>query len=589
MKREAFRIFDRKAILRTQDRVCETPDELFESSLFQEIIWRGLKELERKQSPLLRVFGKIALEKEDLNLFLETLKFLAKVPLRFVPSLVSGAHIFLCDPARLNELVEYLYNFWRSLDRFLICTAQERGPDRRPYRTFNATVETLTHLVRSVYRDIQENITEKHPQIYRQLPAGANVAGIAIPKDIPFPHPFYREKLGHLPVLRQVLLNPPLIFNPPMNKRSGRFERVFENPLEQFSLEENEWLCYPARVGPLLVLVYFHERFFELGFSLSNLFELANDEDLTKTPDAIYTFGVPGNALDSLASYPTVFFDDEVNDILVAACPNRDEFGYFGYLKKMVLTLHNIKMMKRGLFPFHGAMVKISLKNGPEKTVLLVGDTAAGKSETLEALRVLSEECLREITIIADDMGSLEIDQDGNIIGYGTEIGAFLRLDDLQKGYAFGQMDRAIIMSPSQVNARIVIPVTTYEAIMRGHSVDIVLYANNYEAVDEDHPVIRRFTDPQEALKVFREGAAMSKGTTTSTGIVHSYFANIFGPPQYRELHETIAQKYFQAFFEKGIFVGEMRTRLGLEGFETRGPEEAARELLAVISGQREV
>lgn len=253
----------------------------------------------------------------------------------------------------------------------------------------------------------------------------------------------------------------------------------------------------------------------------------------------------------------------------------------------MVLTLHNVVMMKRGRFPFHGALVKIALQNGIEKTVLLIGDTAAGKSETLEALRILSEEYLREITIIADDMGSLEINEKGEIIGYGTEIGAFLRLDDLQKGYAFGQIDRAIIMSPSQVNARIVIPVTTYDVVMKGYPIDIVLYANNYEEVDEDHPIIQRFKTPEEALRVFREGAAMSKGTTTSTGIVHSYFANIFGPPQYRDLHEVIAEKFFRAFFERGIFVGEMLTRLGLEGFETKEPKEAARELLALISGPR--
>jgi hypothetical protein len=71
----------------------------------------------------------------------------------------------------------------------------------------------------------------------------------------------------------------------------------------------------------------------------------------------VYTFGVPGKALNHLAEFPTVFYDDEENNMMVAAVPNRDEFGYFGYLKKMVLTLHNIIMMKRGILPFHGAYV----------------------------------------------------------------------------------------------------------------------------------------------------------------------------------------------------------------------------------------
>ena len=73
-----------------------------------------------------------------------------------------------------------------------------------------------------------------------------------------------------------------------------------------------------------------------------------------------------------------------------------------------------------------------------------------------------------DITIIADDMGSLELQPDGCVTGYGTETGAFVRLDDLQPGFAFGQIDRTIIMSPAQVNARVVLPVTTFENVMQG-------------------------------------------------------------------------------------------------------------------------
>jgi hypothetical protein len=85
------------------------------------------------------------------------------------------------------------------------------------------------------------------------------------------------------------------------------------------------------------------------------------------------------------------------------------------------------------------------------------------------------------------------------------------------------------------------------------------------------------------ALDIFREGAVMSKGTTTSSGLVHSYFANIFGPPEYRCIHEEIAAKFFDAFFKKDVFVGQMRTRLGIPGYESVGPHETALELLRVI------
>ena len=76
----------------------------------------------------------------------------------------------------------------------------------------------------------------------------------------------------------------------------------------------------------------------------------------------------------------------------------------------------------------------------------------------------------------------------------------------------------------------------------------------------------------------------MSKGTTTSTGIVHSYFANIFGPPQYKDLHEELAEKFFTTFFLNNLFVGQMRTRLGIPGWERKGPFDAAKELLDLLS-----
>jgi hypothetical protein len=239
--------------------------------------------------------------------------------------------------------------------------------------------------------------------------------------------------------------------------------------------------------------------------------------------------------------------------------------------------------MKNGNLPFHGAMVKILLQGNKEATVLMIGDTGAGKSETLEAFRILGEKYIRQLTIIADDMGSIELDSDGHPVGYGTEIGAFLRLDDLQSGYAFGHLDRSIIMNPSQVNARIVFPVTTFNTIVKGHRIDYILYANNYEATDGGLQVIERFGDASEALNTFRTGAVMSKCTTTSSGLVNSYFANIFGPPEYIETHEKIAEKFFSAFFGSNVYVGQMRTKLGIQGCESSGPQEAAKELLRVI------
>jgi hypothetical protein len=377
---------------------------------------------------------------------------------------------------------------------------------------------------------------------------------------------------------------PPLILDPPTNTRSGQFTEVAENPLHGLTLEREHWLCYPALVGRLVVFVYFERRFAGLGLSLANLFEVASDEEIAAGPDAVYLYGVPSAALARFGAVPTVFYDDEASRLLVAAVPLEDRFGYFGYLKKMMLTLHNVAAMDRGLMPFHGAYTRLVLADGSAANVLLIGDTATGKSETLEALRVLGDERIREVRIIADDMGSLEVSAASEVLGFGTEIGAFVRLDDLQQGYAFGQMDRAVIMSPSRVNARVVLPVTTLEDVLHGYPVDYLLYANNYEAVDGLHPVLDRFSDEEAALAVFRDGAAMSKGTTTSTGLTHTYFANPFGPAQRQAQHEALARTTFAAAFSSGVYVGQLRTQLGLLGAESAGPRAAAKALLDLIA-----
>jgi hypothetical protein len=81
----------------------------------------------------------------------------------------------------------------------------------------------------------------------------------------------------------------------------------------------------------------------------------------------------------------------------------------------------------------------------------------------------------------------------------------------------------------------------------------------------------------------------MSKGTTTTTGKVSTYFANVFGPQQYQDMHEVIADRFFHAFFARNIFVGQMRTQLGINGCEQSGPEQAAQALLKLVGSSKQI
>ncbi|UCF89400.1 MAG: phosphoenolpyruvate carboxykinase [bacterium] len=578
----------KQVILHTDGLLCMTPGEVVRSRAFEKVLNRYLDFLESHDDPILKGLAGAYGRSEERRILLSLLRALAEAPLEYAVRSIPGTEACLENPRPLYLLVETMYDFWRSHNRYLV-SHSERGPlsqDKKPYRTFHATVERLNDITRALYRDICENITGKHLRIYRQLHAGCNVGLIAVREKYPLPEAAERL-LKEVPVVRQILINPPLIMDPPENRRTGQFIRADRSPLEGLEIKSEEWLCYPAQVGPVVIFVYFHQRFTGLGASLANLFELASDEQLASGPDAIYLYGADPAHMASYGDLPTVFYDDDETGLLVGAVPGEDRFGYFGYLKKMMLTLHNIRMMKTGRMPFHGALARISLRGSATATLLLIGETATGKSETLEALRTLGKDKVSRMSIIADDMGSIEVTGDGRIVGYGTETGAFIRLDDLEHGYAFDQVDRAIIMSPQKVNARVVLPVAFIEDILSGQEIDMILYANNYEEVDQDHQVIQALPEAREALAVFREGAAMAKGTTTSTGLTHSYFANIFGPPQYRELHDALAARVFDAAYGKGLFIGQVRTRLAVPGFEREGPMEAAMALLDLVSGKR--
>ncbi|MFA6074408.1 MAG: hypothetical protein WCV63_01140 [Negativicutes bacterium] len=569
-----------KAIIKVKYRTFETADELLSSKLFHRLLASCINELAHCQSPLLEIFAGEHKSIERQRHFVRFCKNLYKLNYHDAAKIQENCETYIANQRTLNDFVMYVYDYWRSYNRYIICDSENDTLDQRPYRTFMSTVEQLNHLIRGTYRALLENINCRPPRVYRQIVAGAEVSVIAIPNIVRLPGKY--AKLKSVLVIRQILLSPPLIVNQPNNKRKGKFEKVLVNPIQLNEINPGEWLCFPAKVGKQIILIYFHENFFELGMSLCNLFELASDEDLTTQPSAFFMYGVPGESLYQFSDHPTVFFDDAENKILVGACPNKDEFGYFGYLKKMVLTLHNIHAMKQGSLPFHGALIKISF-DGNKKTVLIMGDTGTGKSETIEAIREIGGQSINSMQIIADDMGSLEIS--GNaVVGFGTEIGAFLRIDDLRPGYIYGKMDRAIIMNPTQTNARVIYPVATIEDIIAAHSIDFVLYANNYELTNTSTPAIERFEDVGTALAAFRSGQAMSKGTTNLSGMTHAYFANVFGPDQYRELHDPLSDKYFTFFFDCGIYVGQLRTQLGIPGLEFDGPKKSAKALLDLIA-----
>ncbi|MDD7034816.1 MAG: hypothetical protein PUI91_01050, partial [Firmicutes bacterium] len=229
-------------------------------------------------------------------------------------------------------------------------------------------------------------------------------------------------------------------------------------------------------------------------------------------------------------------------------------------MKKMVLTIHNVIMMERGWLPIHGAFINITLRNGKRKGICLMGDSGAGKSETIEALKALGDDKIQKLEIVFDDMGTFHI-EDGIPYAQGTETGAFVRLDDLDPGAPYRDMNRSIFFNPDQSNARVITPAAPYSEVVRNHRIDLFAYANNYDS-DEG---LRKIEDMEEAKDIFKRGRRMAKGTTQETGLSETYFANPFGPMQQQDKCDDVIDEMFRCLNEEGTFIGEVFTHLGID------------------------
>ncbi|SHK34416.1 hypothetical protein SAMN02745248_02348 [Hathewaya proteolytica DSM 3090] len=568
-----FKIKHNNAILNFSEEYCQSRCELIESESFSKVLKRYLDHISRKNSVIYSYLSSVNEDKIEILKDLKTVfKLLLIVNTEEIIAHRPNLEGYLQNKDEFLKLVEDLYLYWRRLQRYAIVFNNEK---RTGYQNvqFADAQSRFEELVLSTYRSIEEQVMGKKNKVYRQIKAGVN-AGLTLTHMRSY-LPYEYRNLDHIPFIESVIIHPPFIAYSKRNKRDGIFMETKTNPLEDKKFDSDQWICYPAKVGNLLAFVYFNQRFMAQGVALCNLFELAIEEEYrNRKPDLIYVYGYEDHKENE------IFYEDSDNDIIVGFLSSDDKFDYFGYMKKMILTLHNVKKLNQNQLPIHGAMVKMTMLDGKTNNIIIMGDSGAGKSETIEQLKIHGESSITDIKTIYDDMGVLLLDDNGTIKSSGTEIGAFVRLDDLDTGYSFKELDRSVFMNPDKINARIIIPITDYKDVVENHPVDYIFYANNYEEGGES---ISFFGNASEALEVFRAGRRFAKGTTTEKGIVESYFANPFGPVQRREQTDLLLTNYFGCLFKQNIKVGEIRTRLGIEGQEHQGPKEAAMAILELL------
>ncbi|MGQ9855555.1 MAG: hypothetical protein ACUVQF_02355 [Fervidobacterium sp.] len=553
--------------------------EILSNPGFEALLREYIDVLKERNSPLLKTLEAFRIgEDYDIRHIVEYLHLLTLRNIREITTIINYV-----NPEDLAKFVESFYSFWRNKHRFMM--KRERytlDSARKTSIVFTAVMvaEEFKNLVRNLYRTIMKNIIADNTNIIRQLPSGAQVTFLVDTFECT------QERLrnfDNVPVIWGAIFDPPVIFYTKSNKRKGTLPVVENRVLDRIKLpnKERDWYLVPILAAELLIYIYVHREFLSHAAGLGNLFQFAELIDMkSKQVSGVLIFGLqPESIPDYKPEWKNgvIFKEDST---YIGVIPALDENDYFGYMKKTTLTLHNLIRIDQGKLPIHGSMARIVLKNGKSAVAMFVGDSGAGKSETLDALNRLEE--VAYVDVIIDDMGSLDI-VNGRVVAYGTETGAFVRLDDLPPGYAYYTMDRSIFMNPDKINARVIVPFNNYKEVITPTPIDFFFYANNYTEVDNDEDRIVFFDDVEKALEVFSAGRRMSKGTTSEEGMTESYFANPFGAVQRKEEHRKIAQVFLKKMFETGVKVGEIRTMLGVEGYEKEGTYLAAKRLYKII------
>ena len=409
--------------------------------------------------------------------------------------------------------------------------------------------ENLSALIVSTRRKLLDKVGLGHG-VSRSQDASPNVTAAEISGhygNIPSSY----AKLAHTNLTIAADIKTGIHYDTSVNKRAFPFYELNHNPLNLDIFEPEDWVAVPLSVGKWLIIAYIHKSrgCIEMEPGLLNLFPFykVDQSFADKKPDGIFFFGYPGAPKQDLG-----FYNDKENDLLIGMVPQYPEYGYFGYCKKPILTLHNVLAILKGDFPLHCGCNRY-----------VVGFDY----ETAEPF-------ISEIFIKADDMGKAEFHKgDDNVVRlkfFGTEIGAFACLDGFSEQAKMQLIGREIGYNASAgTNARQIVPVAEENEVSTGSDLDLLLYINNYDLKKPGETMVDTSMSVDIAMKHFHDGRRCAAGSTQTGrgGTEISYWANPF--PLLKDndgkiLHEELYEKYTNteeelvSIIEKLVSKGEM-------------------------------
>ncbi len=460
---------------------------------------------------------------------------------------------------QILSIINDIYDYYRTKERYLIYIKDD-SKENLSHREFVKKFMHFSNLVVDFYRDIYEGILNKEQTVYRILPSGGNVGIIFSKESLPLPQNY--ELLNKIPVLESIVNQPPFMIGTKQNTRKGFYHEKNEK-IDISKLNLEDFYSVLIKINGKHGLIVTHKDYISFLASVGNLFEVTSFDESVDNVDFITLYGLKN--VDDCYYYLD-------NNLLVGVLGDDYNIDYFGYMKKMILTEYNLLMIKEGNLPIHGAGFQI-YDGKKTKNIVILGDSGAGKSETLEAVKTVYHGKY-EIKPIFDDMGTFFL-KENKVYTSGTEIGAFVRLDDLETSYSLNNIDRAIYFNIDKPNSRVVIPLLSYPDSIKKYEVHAFFIADNF-STDQNKLFI--YDNIDESIETFKNAERVALNTTNEKGKVSTYFANPFGPMQEKEKVESFINNYFNALKNNNVPIGRILTSLSFD--KENGPIEAAHSLI---------
>ncbi len=527
--RQPFYMVKETIILNFSNEYHQSLDQLVSSKGFKIFIERYLKDLAIRDIITFEWLTK----SRKLEEMVEEIVVLAKQLLVLDLDEIYNPLVEVLNRTKTLFIIEDAYNYWCSKRRFSIINASSGN------LTFNSFVEAdnrYNQLVLSLYRTTKEKLSGKENNVYRKLQVATN-GGCVIKR-------YNWETFNSYNFLKNVLFVNTVILKTPMMLKqtaidtNNKFINLNNNPIKNARINQNDWLCYPAKVGDLLSFIYFHKDFIASGLSLANLFELASEKEcLNKKPDMIFIYGNQDEKNND------GYYYDETNDIFIGSLSYSFNNDYLVSLKEAILQLHNVLKLKRQQLPISGSMLRVCFSDLSIKSIVLVGDEVS-KTQVIETIKVLSlqEDYKKRIVkadIVFDEIGCFKL-ENNQVVVNGSQIGTVVDITKLNKISFYQDIERAIFLNQEGKEIKVILPITFYDLICASHKIDMLLYVNK----DSSKNSLEKIEDIKEAQEIF----VLEKIDKSE-----------------RKLVKNIFDKIFNQLFNDGIYIGQLNIKNSVE------------------------